>query len=129
MESVRAALRLGRYEEAITTALDEAKRDVLAAEPHYLAGLALANLGRDDQALVELRKAVYLDPAAGFAQFLLAGALSRLGDQAGAARAYAAAADCLAKGGDATRDLELEGRQVQEIIDLCRQLAERRTST
>ena len=122
IDGVRAALRLGRYEAAVELATQEVRIDPLRPEAHYLGGLALANLGRDAEALVELRKAVYLDPDAGFAQFLLAGALSRLGDADAAARSYRAAADALARGGDNARDLELEGRQVSEIIELCRQL-------
>ena len=52
---------------------------------------------RTPQALIALRRAAYLDPASGFAQFLLAVVLGRLGHGAEAARAYGAAAQALAR--------------------------------
>lgn len=81
--------------------------------------------GRDADALVDLRKAVYLEPEQGFAHFLLAGVLDRLGHGEAAAREYAAAADTLGlQPGDETAP-ELGGRSVRELAQLCRQLEER----
>src|SRR5439155_5244591 len=85
----------GQYAEAADLAEQMAHAEPLAADAHYLRGLALTNLGRDADALVELRKAIYLDPGLGFAHFLLAGALSRLGEAVAAARSYRAAAEVL----------------------------------
>jgi len=124
--SVRTALAAGRYADAAKMAADLAVQPGLAqplrAESFYLRGLALINLGGDEEALVDLRKAVYLEPRMGFAHFLLAGALDRLGHRAAAAVAYGAAADTLGLyPGDATAD-ELGGRSVRELAQLCRQL-------
>jgi chemotaxis protein methyltransferase CheR len=97
----------------------------MRAEAFYLRGLAYVDLGKDGDALIELRKAVYLDPKMGFAHFLLAGVLDRLGDRPASAREYAAAADTLGLApGDDTAP-ELGGRSVRELAQLCRQLERR----
>ena len=120
--SVRAALAEGRYAEAAEGAAELVAADPLRAEGHYLRGLALVNQGHDVEALVDLRKAVYLDASAGLAHFLLAGVLARLGDASAAAREYRAAADTLGRQpGDATAP-ELGGRSVDDLVALCEQL-------
>ena len=123
LEEVRAALRAGRYADASALAAAVARTDSMRADAHYLNGLALANLGRDADALVELRKAIYVDPMAGFAHFLLAGVLSRLGDMPGAARSYRAAAETLGRDGADADATELGGRSIGELVDMCWQLA------
>jgi chemotaxis protein methyltransferase CheR len=121
----RAALARGEYVAAAELAERAVGQEPLRAEAFYLRGLAFVDLGDDDTALVELRKAVYLDPQMGFAHFLLAGVLDRLGDRAAACREYAAAADTLGLApGDATAE-ELGGRSVRELAQLCRQLEQR----
>jgi Flp pilus assembly protein TadD len=121
----RAALAQGRYDEAAELAAEAVAVEPMRAEAFYLRGLALVDLGDDEQALVELRKAVYLDSQMGFAHFLLAGVLDRLGDRAASAREYAAAADTLGLApGDETAP-ELGGRSVRELAQLCRQLERR----
>ena len=77
---MHAELAAGRYVLAAEMAESLAARDPLLAEAHYLRGMALCNQGRDRDALESLRKAVFLDPDTGFAHFLLAGALARLGE-------------------------------------------------
>src|ERR1700760_2467181 len=67
----------------------------LWAQAHYLHGVALTSLGRDADALVVLRKVVYLEPDHGLAHFLLAGALERQGEPMAASRSYRAAAGTL----------------------------------
>ena len=123
IEEVRAALREGRYADAASLARAVTVAEPLRADAYYLHGLALANQGLDSDALVELRKAVYVDPMAGFAHFLLAGVLARLGDAQGAARSYKAAAETLGRTADDHLATELGGRSVSELVDLCRQLA------
>lgn len=123
--AVRAAVAAGRYAEAADLAAECAIAQPLRAEAHYLHGLALTNLGRDAEALVVLRKAVYLDPQSGFAHFLLGGALERCHEPIAAARSYRAAAATL--GGrplDAVAP-ELGGRSVAELAATCVQLAQR----
>lgn len=118
----RTALSDGMYEAAAQLAAEASVLEPLRADGFYLRGLALIDAGLDESALVDLRKAVYLDPTMGFAHFLLAGVLDRLGDVAAAAREYAAAADTLGlQPGDATAE-ELGGRSVRELAQLCRQL-------
>jgi chemotaxis protein methyltransferase CheR len=123
VENVRLALREGRYNDAALLAAGVADSDPLRADAHYLHGLALANLGRDADALVQLRKAVYVDPLAGFAHFLLAGMQARLGDAGGAARSYKAAAETLGRNTDEHVVAELGGRSLGELVDMCWQLA------
>lgn len=125
MVAVRAAVAAGNYDEAADLAAEVTTVSPLRGEAHYLHGVALTNLGRDAEALVVLRKAVYLDPRDGFAHFLLAGALERSGEPVAAARSYRAAATTLG-----TRPLdsvapELGGRSVAELAVLCQQLARR----
>jgi hypothetical protein len=125
VSEVRRALAIGRYDEAVALAEHLSQAQPLAADAHYLRGLALTNLGRDSEALVDLRKAIYLDPGFGFAHFLLAGALARLGELIAAARSYRAAAEMLARMPADVAPEELGGRSAIEIAELCRQLADR----
>ena len=118
----RASFSGGLYEEAAAAAADAAALAPTLADPYYVRALALVSAGRDADALVDLRKAVYLSPGMGFAHFLLGGVLDRLGQRAQAAVAYAAAADTLGTvPADATAD-ELGGRSVRELVALCREL-------
>jgi chemotaxis protein methyltransferase CheR len=125
MVAVRTAVAAGKYEEAADLAAEVTTADPLRADAHYLHGLALTNLGRDGDALVVLRKAVYLDPEDGFAHFLLAGALDRSGEGVAAARSYHAAAVTLGARPANTVAPELGGRSVAELATLCRELARR----
>ena len=123
--AVRQALAAGEYADAVRLAESIADAQPLAADAHYLRGLALTNMGRDAEALVDLRKAIYLDPGLGFAHFLLAGALARLGERVAAIRSYRAAADTLKRmPPDAAAD-ELGGRKASELAELCTSLADR----
>ena len=121
LSAVRAALAEGRYADAARLARLAADSDPLRSEVHYLLGLALVDQGLDGEALPPLRRAVYLDPEAGLAHFLLAGALARCGDRAAAAREYRAAAQSLSRGLDADAP-ELGGRSARELAALCAQL-------
>jgi chemotaxis protein methyltransferase CheR len=125
VSEVRRALAAGRYAEAVELAEQMAQAEPLAADAHYLRGLALTNLGRHGEALIDLRKAIYLDPGFGFAQFLLAGALARLGESVAAARSYRAAAELLERMPPTVAPDELGGRSAVELAELCRQLADR----
>ena len=116
-------MQQGSYAEAIRLADTLLRDQPLHGEAHYLRGMALTNLGRDRDALVSLRKAVYLDPQAGFAHFLLASTLERIGERRAAARSYLAAAQSLgSRPGDA-QAAELGGRNISELVQLCRRLA------
>jgi chemotaxis protein methyltransferase CheR len=129
LDSVRVALAEGRYKEAADLAAEVAGATPLRADAHYLWGVALTNLGRDADALVVLRKTVYLDPDHGFAHFMLGGALDRLGEGVAAARSYRAAASTLADSQvDRTTD-ELGGRDAAELAALCLTLADRAGSS
>jgi chemotaxis protein methyltransferase CheR len=120
--AVRAALADGKYDDAVAAATDFVTADPLNPMGHYLRGLSLVNAGHDDVALVDLRKAVYLDPSSGLGHFLLAGVLHRLGDPGAAAREYGAAGNTLGTRKDERTAPELGGRSVHELAALCRQL-------
>jgi chemotaxis protein methyltransferase CheR len=126
--AVRTAVAQGRYAEAADLAAEVVTATPLRSEAHYLHGLALGNLGRDADALVVLRKAVYLDPDDGFAHFLLGGALERSGEHVAAARSYRAAASTLGRRPFDSVAPELGGRSVAELAALCHQLARRSDS-
>jgi chemotaxis protein methyltransferase CheR len=120
----RAALASGKYSEAVNLASRAAAANPFEAASWTVQGQALATLGRDAEALVALRKAVYLDPAAGDAQFLLAGALARVGEVAGAGRAYRAAAATLPRVQAQVLAGLLDGRDVSDLVEMCRRLAD-----
>jgi len=125
LDAVRVAIADGRYAEAADIAGEVTAATPLWAQAHYLQGVALTNLGRDEEALVVLRKTVYLDPEHGLAHFMLGGALERSGELVAASRSYRAAAATLGRrplDGVAT---ELGGRSVAELAALCMQLAQR----
>jgi hypothetical protein len=86
-------------------------------------GHARSTLGLDTQAVDPLRKAVYLDPTAGHAHFLLGSALSRVGQHGAAAVSYRAAATSLPAVPRQVLDSYLGGRSMQDLVDLCRRLA------
>jgi chemotaxis protein methyltransferase CheR len=125
LDAVRAALADGRYDEAADLAAEVTTATPLWAEAQYLRGAALTSLGRDVDALVVLRKAVYLDQAHGFAHFLLGGALERLGEPVAASRSYRAAAGTLGGRPQDGVAPELGGRSVAELAAMCVELAER----
>ena len=123
--AVRTAVAEGRYADAADLAADVVAATPLRSEAHYLHGLALSNLGNDAEALVMLRKTVYLDPEDGFAHFLLGGCLERLGELVAATRSYRAAAATLGSRRVDAIAPELGGRSVFELAALCHQLANR----
>jgi chemotaxis protein methyltransferase CheR len=121
--AVRTAVAGGNYAEAADLAAEVGTATPLRSEAHYLHGLALSNLGRDAEALVVLRKAVYLDPDDGFAHFLLGVSLERTGERLAAARSYRAAAGTLGSRPFDAVAPELGGRSVAELAALCHRLA------
>jgi chemotaxis protein methyltransferase CheR len=123
LDAVRAALAMGNYDEAADIAAEVVAATPLWAQAHYLQGVALTNLGRDADALVVLRKTVYLDPEHGYAHFLLGGALDRQGEPVAASRSYRAAAATLGRRPMDSVASELGGRSVAELATLCSQLA------
>jgi chemotaxis protein methyltransferase CheR len=123
LAAARLALAAGDYSEAARVAEVATAADPLNAEGYVVLGHARTTLGMDAQALGPLRKAVYLDPAAGHAHFLLGGALSRLGQNGPAAVSYRAAARALPAVPRPVLDSYLGGRSVQDLVDLCLRLA------
>jgi chemotaxis protein methyltransferase CheR len=65
-----------------------AARHPLAGELHYLEAVLLVELGRDAEAARAVRRVLYLDRSQAAAHFTLGSILLRLGDPAGARRAY-----------------------------------------
>jgi chemotaxis protein methyltransferase CheR len=119
-----SASAAGHYARAAELAGHALRADPMLADAYVLRGQSWSTLGEDDKALDDLRKAVYLEPAAGHAHFLLAGALSRLGQPAAAARSFRAAAASLPRVSPETVHGLLDGRDVHELVALCEQLAE-----
>ncbi|MEO8328801.1 MAG: CheR family methyltransferase [Candidatus Nanopelagicales bacterium] len=123
LASARKALSQGKYAEAASLAERATAAHPLLVDGYIVEGRALSNQGDDDGAIVALRKAVFLDPRAAHAHFLLATTLSRVGDPAGAALSFAAAAETLPDSSPETLAELLDGRAVSDLVDLCRQLA------
>ena len=120
----REALAQTRYAEAARFAAAAAAASPFEVDAYIVEGRARATVGDDEGALVALRKAVYLAPKAGHARFQLAGALSRCGEHAGAAREYRAAAVALPQTEQVELDDLLDGCDVQQLVALCRRLAD-----
>jgi chemotaxis protein methyltransferase CheR len=124
LAAARAALAAGDYGDAARIAEEATVADPLNAEAYVVLGHARSILGQDSQAIDPLRKAVYLDPAAGHAHFLLAGALSRVGQHVLAAASYRAAAGTLPSVARPVLDSYLGGRSVQDLVHVCDRLAD-----
>lgn len=124
LDDARAALAAGRYAEAAKAAELVVAADSLCAEGYLVMGHALSTLGRHGDALAPLRKAVYLDPGAGHAHFMLAGSLARLSQHGAAAVSYRAAATTMETTDPAGLSAFLAGRDLEELVQLCRRLAE-----
>ena len=120
----REALEQARYAEAARLASAATAASPFEVDAYLVEGRARATVGDDPGALVALRKAVYLSPSAGHARFALAGALSRCGQRAAAAREYRAAAVALPA--TSTSDLRelLDGCDVDQLVALCQRLAD-----
>jgi chemotaxis protein methyltransferase CheR len=123
LAQARVALEQTRYAEASRLAAAAAAASPFEVDAYLVEGRARTTVGDDEGALVALRKAVYLAPHAGHARFQLAGALSRCGELAAAAREYRAAAAALP--GTPKEDLVdlLDGCEVEQAVALCRHLA------
>jgi chemotaxis protein methyltransferase CheR len=128
LTDARAALAAARYDDAAELAEQASLALPLQADAHRLRGQALAALGRDDAALVALRKALYLDPDDALAHFELAGALTRSGHAAAAVREFRAAAEVAERRPAGAPAPELEGRDGTEFVLLCRRLGEQAAS-
>lgn len=120
----RTASSAGHYARAAELCGHALRADAMLTDAYVLRGQSWSTLGDDLRALEDLRKAVYLEPAAGHAHFLLAGALARVGQPASAARSFRAAAASLPRVSPETVDGLLDGRDVHELVALCEQLAE-----
>jgi chemotaxis protein methyltransferase CheR len=121
--TAREALAHGRYSDAVGAAGRAAKADPMLVDPHLIGGEALVNLGRDADAIRELRQAVYLQPDSASALLLLAGALDRQGEPAAAGRAYRSAAATVGDLPPEEVSAFFGGRSAAELVALCLRLA------
>ncbi len=121
--AARGALAAGRYEDVVAAATIAARQNPLSVDAHLLCGEALVNLGRDADAVIELRQAVYLRPDCAPAHLLLAGALNRLDEPAAAGRAYRAAASTVGSMPPEKVAAFFGGRAAGELVELCMRLA------
>jgi chemotaxis protein methyltransferase CheR len=122
--SARSAFDAGAYDQAAEFALDALDTDPVNAEAYVLLGHARLNLGSSSAAVESLQRAVFLDPLAGHAHFLLAVALSSAGRRRQAGPAYRAAANTLPGVPADTVRRMLDGRRLQELVQLCLRLAD-----
>jgi chemotaxis protein methyltransferase CheR len=124
IEAVQAAFDNGAYDQAAQLATDLLAVDAVSSAAYLLLGHARLNQGDNAGAVEPLQRAVFLDPRAGHAHFLLAVALSSVGRHKQAAPAYRAAATTLPGVPPETVRRMLDGRRVQELVQLCRRLAD-----
>ncbi len=123
LAAAKELLKKGRYAEASSLAERATAAQPMLVDGYIVEGRALANQGNDDGAIAALRKAVFLDPRAGHAHFLLATTLAKVGDPSGASLSFTAAAETLPDASADTVAELLDGRAVSDLVDLCRQLA------
>lgn len=85
--AVRALANL-QPERAVSACAEAAARYPLSAELRYMEALLLLGQGRLGEAERAVRQALYLEPSLAVAYFTLGHVLRRLGDTAGALRAF-----------------------------------------
>lgn len=124
VEAAQAAFDSGAYVQAAQLASEVLAIDAVSSAAYLLLGHARLNQGDNAGAVEPLQRAVFLDPLAGHAHFLLAVALSSVGRRKQAAPAYRAAATTLPGVPQETVRRMLDGRRVQELVQLCRRLAD-----
>jgi len=124
IDSAQAAFDTGAYALAAQLATDTLALDPVSSAAYLLLGHARLNQGDNSGAVEPLQRAVYLDPSAGHAHFLLAVALSAMGRSKQAAPAYRAAATTLPGVPAETVRRMLDGRRLAELVQLCRRLAD-----
>lgn len=100
-DRVRALADGNSIPEAARVAEEAIARHPLSAELHLLYALLLVELGRDEEAAVAARRAVYLDRSQGTAHLVLGSILRRRGDPAAAWRCLRNARQLLGGGGPA----------------------------
>ncbi len=122
--AAQAAFDTGAYDDAARLAERALAADPVSAPAYLLLGHARLNQGTPEAAVEPLQRAVFLDPLAGHAHFLLAVALSAAGRSAQAAPAYRAAANTLPGVPEETVRRMLDGRRLQELVQLCHRLAD-----
>jgi tetratricopeptide (TPR) repeat protein len=91
----------------------------LDAEDYFLRGLAELEARETKQAVVSLRRALYLDPHFGLAAFTLARAHDIAGDTTAARRSYKQALRCL-EGTSGRHEALLEQVDVADLRAVCR---------
>ena len=122
--AAQAAFDSGTYDDAARLAQGALELDPVNSQAYLLLGHARLNQGRPGDAVEPLQRAVFLDPLAGHGHFLLAVALSAAGRSAQAAPAYRAAANTLPGVPKETVRRMLDGRRLQELVQLCHRLAD-----
>jgi len=122
--AAQAAFDAGAYDDAARLADSALVDDPVSASAYVILGHSRLNLGQAADAVEPLQRAVFLDPLAGHAHFLLAVALSAAGRGAQAAPAYRAAANTLPGVPEEAVRRMLDGRRLQELVQLCHRLAD-----
>lgn len=90
---VRARANRDGAASALAWTRGAVRRLPLSAELRFLEALLLREAGRDEDAVLEARRAIYLDGGLFSAHFFLGEMLARRGDRDGARRAFEAAAE------------------------------------
>jgi chemotaxis protein methyltransferase CheR len=124
LEAAQAAFDTGGYSEAAALAEGVLADDAVNGGAYLVLGHARLNQGDAAGAVEPLQRAVFLEPLAGHAHFLLAVALSSAGRPGQAAAAYRAAANTLPGVPAETLRRMLDGRRLQELVQLCHRLAD-----
>jgi chemotaxis protein methyltransferase CheR len=128
LAAARTAFDAGDYEGAALRSSELVAQpdvpDAVQVAAYTLLGQARLNRADPVAATGPLQRAVYLDPMAGDAHFLLAVALSGSGKRAAASAAYRAAGLTLTQVPAERARRILDGRRVDELVQLCRRLAD-----
>jgi chemotaxis protein methyltransferase CheR len=83
-----SAADAGRMHDGLVEAACAVAADPLQPDTHLVRGLIELDLGQTEEAIMSLRRALYLDPTLGLAAFELARAYEASGDREAAMRSY-----------------------------------------
>lgn len=112
-----AAADQGRRAEALQATAELLEEDPLNAEAYFVRGMVELAGGASADAVVSLRRALYIDPTFGIAAFTLGRAYEELADHQAARRAYAQALRALAE--DDQHDALLHQIDLGDIAAAC----------
>ncbi|BDC47734.1 protein-glutamate O-methyltransferase [Bryobacterales bacterium F-183] len=120
IHAARALADRGEWAAAEQLCRDRLQADSLDCEAHFTLGLVLEHRGADQEAIREMRSAIYLDRGFAMAYYHLGLLLQRTGDVLGSRKAFRNLERLLAPKEPADAVEHGDGIQAQELLELAR---------